>query len=365
MRVLMTGMTSIQIKPPEQRRTPIKKIDVPLLIRDTLVAQGHEVDWRKVAVGESLEQYDMLFLCWGGMLSLNSTPGALGAVWAAAQPNPQVIFWDDWQFKMGFSHMRSIVKHPDWLFKKMGDGYLYSADPEEDVRRCQDVIVATCAELAAGTGKLPGDWTTGTRPDRLGLCPMYEWGDRTEVVAELPCGPGRVTFIDPSHATLRDACRVVTELGPVPRAERWALPSLSPQAEWVERVGPLRWDVAYFGSRKMGAPRLATEDDVVREIAGSRGILSPKYHHAGSGWWRSRFIYAAVTGAVLAGDPVEAGTGKLGPAYGVTPAEVEDMSPHERSDLREAQRAALYPRLWSREKFETAVASLRQWCGAS
>jgi hypothetical protein len=114
-----------------------------------------------------------------------------------------------------------------------------------------------------------------------------------------------------------------------------------PHDTWLEKKN-LTWPVEIVGSRKLirklGGQRFDTEQDVLEFYNQHWGILSPPYPHAGSGWWRSRFLYAAHVGSILVTDKGEGDP--LGDAYKLKIADVEKMSDADLINAVEAQRAA-------------------------
>ena len=134
------------------------------------------------------------------------------------------------------------------------------------------------------------------------------------------------------------------------------LGALMPHDEWLARKN-LGWQVEIIGSRKLirklGGQRLDTELDVLNFYNERWGILSPPYPHAGSGWWRSRFLYAARIGSILVTDKGEGDP--LGDAYKLTVADVEKMSDAELEAAAKAQADALRPYIGTYDGFKDHV----------
>jgi hypothetical protein len=125
-----------------------------------------------------------------------------------------------------------------------------------------------------------------------------------------------------------------------------------PHDTWLEKK-TIEWPVEIVGSRKLvrkyGGQRFDTEADVLSFYNEHWGILSPPYPHAGSGWWRSRFMYAARVKSILVTDK---GEGKpLGAPYSLTIRQVESMSDAELAGAAEAQASALRAHMPSYESF--------------
>lgn len=390
MRVLMTGATSLQTKAPEFRRAAVTKIDVPAAVRFALQALGHDVEWGPCPPGAELSgHYDLLWINVAGVLSLNSTPGAPGMLWALSQTKvPAVIFLDDWKTQLTFNQARSFSRSPEkyWdkhLLTKVGE-LVPGAKPthysEHSARQEYERVVAIVGEHAARYSQpspfyaqrkdfteaewnaLRADVQRGARylgegrvRSAIGI-PAYTWGDTDIVRPTLPEPIRRSVLhrVDPSHLAIDVAAAVPR---PMKRHDRWGLAALGDFKPWLaEKLPDLKWDVEMVGHNSNR--KLKTEHDVVRMYGESGGVLSPSYYHAGSGWWRSRFIYAMMMGV-----PIYATNEAwdLGDPYRVHAYDIEAMSATERDQLAHQQFNALHPRLSTYPQFvdqvETLVAS--------
>ena len=300
MRVLMTGGTNRQVKPPERRgNSGSTAIDVPAYIVAALEAAGHTVEWRHVTPGEDLHaQFDVVWFCWAPWLS-RTTPGTFSALYAWASGLPRVVFLDDWAYHQGFSHMRTIM-NPE---AKGEAAYLCRPDFFGGPDRWTEEQLREWFPLIEGVGHnilTPGEWTRTTV-----VTPQYGWGS-PELLRRDPLWAdytGEFFKLDPSAhvapAENLDAVPASDE-----RERRWALASLSPQKEWVDKQ-MLRWPVAFFGCRSLNrkgveSPRLRTEADVFAAYRSSLGILAPPYSRLkGAGWFRSRWLYGALGGSYV------------------------------------------------------------------
>jgi hypothetical protein len=133
-------------------------------------------------------------------------------------------------------------------------------------------------------------------------------------------------------------------LPPEEKKREWMLGALMPHDAWVDKK-EWAWPIQYLGAKKMirsrGGERVKTESDVIERYNQVWGILSPPYPHAGSGWWRSRFMYAAKVGSVLVCDKGEGDS--LGDAYKYRPAQIEKMTTDDLAQVAADQAAALRP----------------------
>ena len=377
MKILMTGFTALQIN--TERRT-IQKIDVPALIAKALTEQGHEVDWRKVTPGEDLSSYDVAWINLAPLNSLNGRQGAMGALYALSSGVPAVGFFDDWQFNTVFNGARALIRKPEMLYKHLlvgtehrgeeGATYFSRADIEAALERVREVNPDAAKKcyieryymmdndeniqpyekrlVEAARDLLADRWSAGMVP----VCPMYAWGDRTGVRKRMPVEVGPIEALDPS-VVVNDTLAAVIPKSPKEKVRSWVLGALMPHDEWLARKNP-EWPVEIIGSRKLikklGGQRLDTEQDVLEYYNERWGILSPPYPHAGSGWWRSRFLYAAHVGSILVADKGEGDP--LGSAYKLTISDVEKMSDDELAAAAKAQADALRPYIGTYDQFK-------------
>jgi hypothetical protein len=380
MKILMTGFTALQIN--TERRT-IQKIDVPAHVAKAMEDLGHEVDWRKVTPGEDLSGYDMAWINLAPLNSLNGRQGAMGALYTLSSGLPAVGFFDDWQFNTVFNGAKALMRKPQMLYKHLlvgtehrgeeGATYFsradieaalervrekdpeaakkcyieryYMMDTDESVQPYEKQLVQTAIDL------LDARWAAGMVP----VCPMYAWGDRTGVRKRMPSDVGRIEALDPTSVVF-DTLNAVTPATPEEKERAWVLGALMPHDTWLEKKKP-GWPVEIVGSRKLirklGGSRLDTELDVLNFYNTRWGILSPPYPHAGSGWWRSRFLYAARIGSILVTDKGEGDP--LGDAYKLTIADVEKMNTEELTAAAKAQADALRPYIGTYDMFKDHV----------
>ena len=396
MKILMTGATTLQIKPPEKRRANQTKIDVPGAAVEVLREAGHEVDWRVVNLGEDLSGYDLLWINLAGVLSMNSRPGAMGMLWAIAQTDvPAVLFLDDWKTRLTFQQAKSFSERganmyydrhlvsPGRLKYTRGKHETFPTHytrggAEIELERIYGIVPKARDDNAVAIEPFyyqrpdytDAEWEAAKatciegarlmregRPNSAIGIPAYMWGDRDIVRPTLPEGirDSQLHSIDPSFIALQiaDDARINAdfEWHGVGR-ETWGLAALGDHTAWIEKTLPdLKWEVDMVGHSTNR--KLKSELDVVAFYAQNQGILSPAYYHAGSGWWRSRFIYAAALGIPIFAADGEAAS--LGEAYQVSAYDIEKMDAGQRYQLAREQRRALYEQVSSREQFAHQV----------
>jgi hypothetical protein len=302
---------------------------------------------------------------------LNGRQGAMGALYALSSGIPCVGFFDDWQFNTVFNGARALIRKPAMLYKHLlvgtehrgeeGATYFSRADIEAALERIREVNPAAAKKcyieryymmdndenikpwekrlVQASTDLVDKRWEAGMVP----VCPMYGFGDRSIVRKRMPIELGPIEALDPT-ATIMPTLQPVIAKPASDKKRAWVLGALMPHDNWLERKS-LEWPVEIVGSRKLikklGGQRFDTEQDVLEFYNHHWGILSPPYPHAGSGWWRSRFLYAAHVGSILVTDKGEGDP--LGDAYKLKIADVEKMSDSELAAAAIAQQEALKP----------------------
>jgi len=367
MKILMTGYTALQIGNPVRS---IQKINVPASIVKALRDAGHEVDWRKVTVGEDLSMYDVAWINLAPMNSLNGRHGAMGTLYTLASGLPCVGFFDDWQFNAVFNGARALKRDTTKMLykhlfgpadargteaathfsrksvdeaiarieavdparaKKISFERYYMLDKDADVEPYEKMLIESASLL------LNDRWAEGMVP----VCPMYGFGDRSLVRKRMPKDMGAIEALDPSP-TIYELLNEVAPAAPETKKRGWVLGALMPHDTWLDKK-TISWPVEIVGSRKLvrerGGQRFDTEKEVLEFYNQHWGIMSPPYMHSGSGWWRSRFMYAARVGSILLTEKGEANG--LGSAYNVTLAQVEKMSDEELKATADAQAQAL------------------------
>lgn len=276
MNILISGVTETHTNHP-QRASSTKFVSIPELMADAFGRLGHHVDHRAVTPGEDLSRYDKVFV-YLYPLDHNALDPE-GALWALESRFDAYICLDDWAFQ-------KIL--PSWESK---------IAPES---LCEHTWIA----------------------------PLFPWGD-TKAMG-LPVE--NIIAWDPSPLYEMPA---VHQMSWDRRKTEWYNASLSKEAHDWATAQNLSWPIHSVGGKSLGQPRIL-ESDVVWQYGSYKGVLCPTYRHAGSGWWRVRYLHAAHAGCVLGGDPKELGV--IDPSYAYTLRELENMD-DEQLQLTAAQQA--------------------------
>jgi hypothetical protein len=285
----------------------------------------HEVEWRAVTPGEDLREYHKVLVVLGPPNALTAQY-TFGAMWCLGRdPDTVDLVLDDHQTHQVLSGFKTVDRDRNRLWKpilnRKGRAEV-EADPS--IREVIETSVATLANSARWPWKVWAPMYPVRRadPEKLGL-PVNEW-----------------KLFDPTvwwfhkNAYLARHATVILE----DRERTWVSASLLDKSPWLQKQRRT-WETIYLGNRKQGQARLQ-EERVLQLYGACWGMLSCPHRHAGSGWWRARFTFASLMGAVTYCDPREAAL--LGSCYELqSPAQVEGLSAEELWKLAGDQSAQL------------------------
>lgn len=336
MKILVTGFTALQ-NGSEKRQ--IYKIDVPAAFVDTLRKYGHDVEWRKVELTEDdFSQYDVAIICVAPITSSNSSQG-LGALKALNRVKKAIVFYDDWKLKEVNASWKAVLKQGKKQFhKKWGNGMNFYKNDTEDIEENADELLAVVNDL----------FTTG-RDNWKVLCPMYEWGNKEIIFNQKSISfltKENFNYIDPTPAVINIDRSIESRES---KARQWCIASIADHSSWIKKQH-LNWPVNYYGCRKLKCERVKTEEDVFELYKLHWGVLSPEYPQSGSGWFRARFIYAALAHSVLWCGKKDAQA--LGLSYQMEPALTELSSDVELHQLALQQASDIFKHITNKGEFE-------------
>ena len=338
MRVLITGMTPTQSGRPGR----FEWVTVPALFADALRAAGHHVEHRPAIPNEDLTPYDAILvgLVPPGSIAARHTYVTMDVICRAKASGAALMFYvDDWQFDKIVGGCKNKHKNHAGLYTTIkGRTFRDWAETDEGHER-----VALAMEALA------------TRPWPATLSVAYPWGDHS-LLENLPAK--KVTYLDPSGFCVpRTQAMLSDGWSDSSRERSWILAGLSDQRGWIEKLG-LNWPVELIGPKSSGAAHTLKEHEVVKLVQKSWGTLCPSYQHAGSGWWRSRYLYTSLAGAIMVCG--EDDGRRIGDAYLVPPGDIEKMSVDQLIELRNEQSDQLFKNTWSKQEMadtiETALA---------
>lgn len=340
MKILITGMTGAHCN--AVKRRVIENFCDQEAMKKALEDLGHTVEWRRVEFDDDPRLFDLVIITMAPVLSFNGRVGALTSAFMAYRAHmwnvPTIIHFTDWQMGSAISSSKQMVKHPEYLYKKTGenDPFFFRDLPEEVTKRADRIV--------EGFNLLSSTYTKF-----LALFNMFEFGD-----FDLACEVNGL--VDREHADFIDLTPEQIDLRYRPtkrhginKMERHNLSSLMGHLPWVDKQY-FNWPVDYFGHRGTikiyGGERLGTEFDVIDTYDKYWSILAPAYPQVG--WYRSRFVYAAMVNSVLRCGKADAE--RLGQPY-IDGMGVETMTVKQRIECVRAQAECLAPWLWTHDRF--------------
>lgn len=298
MKILMTGALishgNAYKKPPKQLY--IQQHDI---IHEILIDMGHEVVWQPpVELGQKIpDDIDLVWLYLFSPSSLSARPFAMRYLWTMYQAHTQKIptIWHhtDWSYMGSDGAHNALAKAPDEkFFRTFSDGTPYYPIDHEELKNYLDEI-----RWIAGEHVRPG--SPASQQAVTLMMKFAHMGD-IKILQDTLMNGVMPMELDLTPFTIHHAFH--DDAVPFEdRKESWFFPALHTQDSWVNKQ-KATWPIVYIGQRKLGVGRVS-ENEVSRRTGQYRGILSPEYKHAGSGWWRVRFTYAAVNGTFIwAGD---------------------------------------------------------------
>lgn len=331
MKILMTGITQAHCNTSTRRR--VDYLNVPRGIKEALEASGHVVEWRKPTIAEN-QGVDAVWMNVGPVSSVNSVyaPEAIWTMgWAYRYDVPLVLFYDDWQIGLTQSSLRTFRNiGTRQLTKTLSGRYLYKGDVPTAVAH-SDEIMAVLDRYNDIGGEF---WKRS-----VVLLPKFErWGDLS-IVTKDRRNPQDPMTIDLSAVAIDQADVQNTPYANIQQVQRrWFLASLFPHSDWVAKQG-FGWPLDFFGPAKkehkaagIKTTILKGEPLVFHEGQKRWGTVAPGYPQSGSGWFRARFLYAALGGTVLYCDRKDA-EALDGPFEWIPASKIEAMDDYRLADL--------------------------------
>ena len=365
MKILFTGFTSRTVGSDRNQYDYMSNVFV---LERALTLAGHTVDVRPVSLLEDPcpeEDYDCAVVGIAACQGLSSR-FKLGALWTLHRFGKRAgIFPSDGKNLYIFPNsVRTCLMgdHRDGDVQLDPIDYLLGYLQREknnvlDVelgRQMKEVWREVLTRLPHVDGAPKCDWKM--------LIPTHSWGNPT--VYERHFGTP-VTNWDPTNVAIPMQF-AADELGPdgrlcwadkKDREKRWVISSLQDQSQWVKRVKP-KWPVVVVGNkraaRKGEAIAYVPERDMIASYYHDNwGHLAFGYPLADGGWWRMRYVHAALSGIVTY--PDETDQIKMPDSYRFAKSQIEAMSDDRLAELAAKQHRNLMDTSWTADHAVTAV----------
>lgn len=331
MKILFTGSTSKQTDDEAYKRSRVKRIDDSSIICNSLRKQGYRVDRRKVEWGEDLSEYGLAIVGIGQFGSNNYSGDVFNAIYALHECKNVIVFHEDWKIDgtmKSWSKALADGELDKMISKKWSDGKMFYGGVDSPLF---DKSIAFNTILNVTNGKYPA------------LIPAFDWGNK-QIVREI---------IFSSRIFNLDLTPYVLENWNIPlvattdkKKHKHMLASLVNHKPWVKRR-KLEWDVDYFGAKSIKeAQQLRTETDVFEKCGEYWSILCPEYPHAGSGWFRIRWIYAAIQKSVLISSDKDL------EALGLPLTNIEHLKDVKLKEYADMQSEVILKHMWTKQQFD-------------
>jgi hypothetical protein len=365
MKILITGFNANQCTRKFYLRQQLKVVPAHYSLFNALADMGHEVEQRKVEIGEDLSGYDEVIVYIAGPRQLVATT-VFNGLWAISQRPDCILGVDDWQAPDLFKGIEKCQKweelSADFILgvnkmtldevKVHREAYLQAVNAVVARKNRMLVCAFDTAHLdAAAYGphllfdavEYPRDriFTFNPNPYHRNRKP----GDLFHEGLEDPFWDG----------TQSKPTTLLEGMGAKERRFNFASLVQSKTQKWLKKQGytgnPKNdeegdiggWAVDLYGSKAETQKRL-TEDQMCQVIARDWGCLMPGYDHAGSGWWRARPLQCADAGSILLGEEKELRVyyGDDYQMYGLKAIDLVDASVSELAEIAMHQYINLY-----------------------
>jgi hypothetical protein len=322
MKILITGCNKAQCTYDfylqQQLQVPMCQYGFPRALRD----MGHTVDMRPVVIGESLQEYDKVFVF------LHNPAGFAGyvynALWAISQRPDCIFSFDDWQTDSIYAGLNSLNDREKLFRKFVRDSH--NMIPE-NLEAYEDSFLAALQTLKAKTNQM--------------IFPAFAGGD-LRLLLDWPAELLYSYNPNPYHLNRFPNTTLLPE--PKQRVFNFAGLVQDKTKKWLARQGVdhTSWPLKLYGSRKDGQDRVI-ESEMVTIYGQHWGILMPGYFHAGSGWWRSRPLQVANAESILIGEPAEMMLYYRDESLAnIKAVDIVDYTDSQLESLAQAQREAIY-----------------------
>lgn len=235
------------------------------------VAGGHKVEGpRMIRFQEDLSPYD----CVISEMSVPNVFGANGLVnmlWAVHEYRKVAFVIGHWDIKSMYGGINQLLKKPE----KMFGGFI---EYDDSLRYPNPEFVTTALQMILD----------GTVPSAINA---WDWGDK-ELLKTKHFDKFKY-FFDPT--SLVTSPPFIEYISPF-RENKWVTGTFEPFAVKQIENTPKSWPSEVYGFPK---ETKLTPNELFHQLSGARGSFVHGYHHAGSGYYRSRYQQCLNVGTIL------------------------------------------------------------------
>ncbi len=175
------------------------------------------------------------------------------------------------------------------------------------------------------------------------VAPFFPWGERHFFKKRVDSFCNNLYCVDPTPlVTPYPSDKCLADDDCVHRERRWVLATLRDHADWILKQH-FKWPVRIFSGLEK-----VKESQLQFVYSAYWGVLAPTYKHAGSGWWRMRYLMSAWSECILYASGLDR---DLFPEpYRVSAEQVEGANDKKLVEIAKAQAGAMTELTWSLEQ---------------
>jgi hypothetical protein len=337
MKILFTGATGRQTRD-EMSKAALDRINDSSIIVNSLRKQGHTVVRKTIEWGEDLSSYDLAIVGIGQFGSFNYKGEIMKSMWALASAKKVLAFHEDWKIDGTIKSFEKALEPGGFeklLSKRKtsgGEGPLYEGieHPMFDAELCKKTIKRLY------DGEFPS------------LIPAFDWGNKELIRSIIKSKDIYNIDLTPYVLEHYEIDPTFTQIYPE-KQKRHILASLVDHSSWVKR-NKLTWPVDYYGAKSMeNSTKLKSEREVFDKCGEHWGVLCPAYPHAGSGWFRIRYIYSAINKSILIASEKDLD------ALDIPKHNIEAMDDNQLAEYANLQSKQILKWMWTKEQFDTKI----------
>lgn len=334
MKILFTGSTSKQTDDLAWKRAIVKRIDDSSIICNSLRKQGYIVDRKEIKPGDDLSEYELTIVGLSPIGSPNSNKYIIGALYSIYSSKKVILFYEDWQIKeviRNFQLMITNNRFENRIKNKWSNGTYFYRNVDNDLFNINKTK-ETMQNIIKGKYD--------------SLIPAFDWGDK-DIVRKI-IKSKNIYNLDLTPYVL-DNWNINLKPETQQKEKKYMLASLVDHSSWVKNK-QFNWKTVYYGTKSIkDSIKLKTETDVYNECGKYWGILCPEYPHSGSGWFRIRYIYAALQKSIIITSYNDL------KALGLPYKYIEQLNEDELLEYALEQRKAIFSYAWNKDKFDNRL----------
>lgn len=302
-KVLFTGMTGIHVRANRRR----DYISFTHVLNIMLRKLGYEVYWGTLYDFSNMKLNDFdLVVC--GLSQWNSRISAFSYNVLQCSAHKNIVYYvDDWQLRN--------IEMTEKVYDRLFDTFMLQNN------RMTSILTKDKKQLQ----QMARFFMSHQLPL---IVPTFNWGD-PNILLDNMTNPNNFKLFPIDPSPFIDLHHIKNKI----KYKQWICSSLKDirSSSFIKKLN-LTWPIEFYYNKNY-----ISEQKLFTDIYSKNwGIIAQKYYHAGSGWWRMRFLHAINSGSILIADPQEVSC--IGTAYDIYPNVIEKMDTKSLRLLADAQR---------------------------